>query len=120
MIPSRAKYTMFMWKRVRFSSAKRSTTADAPCTPWHAVSIVSSVTCCPAALALMGTRFLSKDALPLPLKTCSMGAQCRCSYRHHDDRRSISRRTPDPWSPGLGGYRGEERRKGGRRASDRK
>ena len=112
---------MFKWKRpIKSPEARQSAAPCAPYSPWHAVSIVSSTTCCPEALALLGTRFLSKEALQLPLKTCTMSAECRCAYRHHDDRRSFSRRTQDPWTPGLGSYRGQERRKGGRRATDLK
>ena len=61
-------------------------------------------------MGLLGTRFLSKEAPRLPLEHCAMGAECRCSYQHHEDRRSLSRRTPDLWSPGRSSYRGEERR----------
>jgi hypothetical protein len=109
---------MFMWKRTRLPAARPS--MGTPCSPWHAVSIVSSTACCPEAMALMGTRFLSREALQLPLMNCSMSAECRCWYRHHDDRRSLSRRSQDPWSPALANYRGEERRHNrGRRATDR-
>lgn len=110
---------MFKWKRlIKSPEAGQSAARCAPYSPWHAVSIVSTTTCCPEALALLGTRFLSREALQLPLKTCTMSAECRCAYRHHDDRRSFARRTQDPWTPGLGRYRGQERRKGGRRATD--
>jgi hypothetical protein len=86
---------------------------------WHAVSIGSSAACCPAAMGLLGIRFLSREAPRLPLENCSMSAECRCSYQHHDDRRGLSRRTQDLWSPGRGGNRGEERRRArGRRVTD--
>jgi hypothetical protein len=101
-----------MWKRSdRPPSAKESMAPASPRSPWHAVSIVSTAACCPAALGLMGTRFLSKEAPRVPLKNCSMSAECRCSYQHHGDRRSLSRRTQDLWSPGRGSYGGEERRR---------
>jgi hypothetical protein len=69
----------------------------------------------------LGTRFLSIEAPLLPLAGCSMSAKCRCSYQHHDDRRGLSRRTPDVWNPGRVSYSGEERRlKRGRRSADLK
>jgi hypothetical protein len=112
-----------MWKRL-FKAArpmKQSMAAADTRTSWHAVSIVSSAACCPAAMGLLGTRFLSKEAPGLPLTACSMSAKCRCSYQHHDDRRGSSRRTLDLWNPGRVGYCGEERRlKRGRRSIDLK
>jgi hypothetical protein len=110
-----------MWKRLTNAppAAKKSTAPAMPRSAWHAVSIVSSAACCPAAMGLLGSRFLSKEAPRLPLKHCSMNAECRCSYQHHDDRRTSSRRTPDLWSPGRGDYGGEERRRErGRRNTD--
>jgi hypothetical protein len=112
-----------MWKRLIKAPmpAKQSMAPVAQRSPWHAVSIVSSAACCPAAMGLLGTRFLSKEAPGLPLNHCSMSAKCRCSYQHHDDRRGLERRTPDPWSPGRVGYSGEERRRQrGRRSIDLK
>jgi len=112
-----------MWKR-RFKApppAKQPMAPVAARSPWHAVSIVSSTACCSAAMGLLGTRFLSKEAPGLPLKHCSMSGECRCQYQHHDDRRVLSRRTPDPWNTGRFGYGGEERRRQrGRRSVDPK
>jgi hypothetical protein len=72
-------------------------------------------------MGLLDTRFLSKEAPVLPLAGCSMSGKCRCSYQHHDDRRGLSRRTPDLWNPGRVSYGGEERRlKRGRRSVDLK
>jgi hypothetical protein len=112
-----------MWKMLLKTPppARRSMAPVASPSPWHAVSIVSSSACCPAAMGLLDTRFLSKEAPGLPLKACSMSAKCRCSYQHHDDRRGLSRRTPDVWSPGRVSYSGEERRRErGRRSIDLK
>ncbi len=112
-----------MWKRLVRAQAplKRSMAPAEKPSPWHAVSIVSNAACCSAAMGLLGSRFLSREAPGLPLKHCSMSAKCRCSYQHHDDRRGWSRRTPDPWNPGRVSYRGEERRRqGGRRSTDLK
>jgi hypothetical protein len=111
-----------MWKRLAKLriSARETTVSTMLRTPWHAVSIVSSTACCATAMRLLGTRFLPKEAPRLPLKGCLMGPNCRCSYQHHDDRRVLSRRAPDLWSPGRAGYAGKERRRErGRRNTDR-
>jgi hypothetical protein len=122
--PRKKLENRFMWKRLIKSPppAKQSMAPFTPRTsPWHAVSIVSSAPCCSAAMGLLGTRFLSKEAPVLPLRHCSMGAECRCSYQHHHDRRGSPRRTPDLWSPGRVVYGGEERRrKPSRRSTDLK
>ena len=113
-----------MWKRPTKAppSAKQSTAPVAERrSPWHAVSVVSSAACCPAALSQVGIRFLSKEAPGLPLSACSMRSECRCSYQHHDDRRGLSRRIPDLLSPGRVAYGGQERRRErGRRSTDLK
>lgn len=111
-----------MWKRASKSApAKDPPAAATRRSPWHAVSIVSSVSACAEAVGLLGTRFLSKEAPRLPLKNCSMSGQCRCAYQHHDDRRGLSRRTKDHWNPGRTAYGGEERRREpGRRVNDLK
>ena len=40
--------------------------------PYHAVSIVPGAACCNAARELRFQRFLSKEAPPLPLASCTM------------------------------------------------
>jgi hypothetical protein len=40
-------------------------------------------------------RFLSHEAPHLPLPECPHRAQCRCVYRHFEDRRSNPRRNSD-------------------------
>lgn len=62
--------------------------------PYHAVSIQPGATCCGAARELRMQRFLSREAPPLPLAACTV-SPCRCSYRHHDDRRMKARRVSD-------------------------
>jgi hypothetical protein len=111
-----------MWKLAKTRVAARQTTAPTTLrTPWHAVSIVNSAACCATAMGLLGSRFLSKEAPRLPLKGCSMGSDCRCSYQHHEDRRVLSRRAPDLWNPGHTRYvREERRRERGRRSADLK
>jgi hypothetical protein len=92
--------------------------ADSGKQPWHAVTIVTSGHACDAANAIKGQRFLSKEAPRLPLQGCPSPEYCRCTYRHHADRRSGSRRASD-----RGELRtapsGERRTSRGRRATDR-
>jgi hypothetical protein len=111
-----------MWKLGKTrASAAQLTVPTTLRTPWHAVSIFCGAACCPSALELLGTRFLSKEAPRLPLKDCLMGTACHCSFRHHDDRRVSSRRVPDLWNPGHARYVLEERRgERGRRRADLK
>jgi hypothetical protein len=54
--------------------------------PWHAVTIQPGPKRCAAVEALLGQRFLSRDAPSLPLKDCTE-SQCTCRYRHYEDRR---------------------------------
>ena len=85
--------------------------------PWHAVSIVTGATACPAALKIRGKRFLSAEAPRLALADCTFLSRCRCTYRHYPDRRSTLRRAADRGMygklPGL-----ERRESTGRRAED--
>jgi hypothetical protein len=66
--------------------AKRS-----PNKRWHAVAIVPGAGACQAAESCRGRRFLSIEAPHLPLPECNT-AQCRCKYRHYEDRRGPPRR----------------------------
>jgi hypothetical protein len=112
-----------MWESITKErvSAKQTRPPAAPRAPWHAVSIVSSTACCAAAIALVGTRFLPKEAPRLPLSGCLMGSDCRCVYRHHEDRRVLSRRAPDLWNPAHTRCVVEERRRQrSRRSADQK
>ena len=54
--------------------------------PWHAVTILPGPKRCAAATRLLGQRYLSSEAPLLPLNLCTE-SDCRCRYRHHDDRR---------------------------------
>jgi len=62
---------------------------------WHSVTVVLHDTSCAAATLCRNKRFLSQEAPRLPLPGCSNSEQCRCVYRHFDDRRSNLRRTAD-------------------------
>ena len=50
--------------------------------------------CCQAAQTIAGQRFHSHDVPMLPLKDCD-AAECQCTYRRFDDRRTDMRRASD-------------------------
>jgi hypothetical protein len=54
---------------------------------YEAVSIHSYKDRCTAAEQVAGQRFLSSEAPPLPLKSCT-SEKCHCVYIHHSDRRA--------------------------------
>lgn len=61
---------------------------------FHAVSLKYSASACDAAKAMTGRRFLASAAPRLPLPKCD-ALECRCTFAHHDDRRSgTDRRNP--------------------------
>ena len=88
-----------------------------PKEPWHAVSVVAGPLACPSAGSCKGKRFLASEAPPLPLPDCASRWRCKCTYRHHADRRAGPRRATE-----LGMFRhftgSENRRSPGRRADD--
>src|SRR5579862_3231052 len=93
--------------------------------PWHAVGILSSPTCCRAALALKNNRYLSHEAPQLPLAGCTHPKTCLCKYKHYSDRRRGPRRESERFENVLSRHvsarRMDERRSSrGRRATDNK
>jgi hypothetical protein len=48
--------------------------------------------CCTAVREQSQTRYLCNEAPMLPLPDCSNPGQCRCKYRHWQDRRQEDRR----------------------------
>jgi hypothetical protein len=101
--------------------APKSTPARKPIQPYHAVSIAPGDRCCAASRDLVGKRFLSRDAPPLPLKDCTQPT-CTCRYAHYDDRRKGPRRATE-LGVSIDGYVDDERRaetahKGRRRNDD--
>ena len=85
---------------------------------YHAVSIRFPPEACNAAKAMAGRRFLASAPPKLPLPECN-AMKCRCSFAHHDDRRSGKDRR-SPFSPaqtmtGTGTYDREQRTGGDRR-----
>jgi hypothetical protein len=62
---------------------------------WHAVSVKPGPRACDAAVSGADRRWLSREAPMLPLPGCSRPDNCRCTYQHHDDRRTGMRRVED-------------------------
>jgi hypothetical protein len=59
------------------------------------VTVVLHKTSCGAAASCRNKRFLSGDAPRLPLPECPNRSECRCTYKHFEDRRKGVRRTAD-------------------------
>ena len=60
---------------------------------FHCVELVMPYDACEAALSLHGKRFLSAEAPMLPLANCDQ-QNCKCRFKHHNDRRYQQRRDP--------------------------
>jgi hypothetical protein len=87
--------------------------------PYHAVQITPPPgNGCKAVQDCGAKRFLSSEAPTLPLPGCD-AAQCKCRYVHRDDRRAGPRRAADVAISHLRVWPGNERRRGGRRITDR-
>jgi hypothetical protein len=100
-----------------FKSKKRHAQMSSSGDPYHAVSIVRGQNACDAARRFGGHRFLAQHAPPLPLPACD-AASCTCRFRHHEDRRTRTRRNDFGLRRGL--WNGDDRRRSpGRRLEDR-
>ena len=55
---------------------------------WHAVSVKPGPGACSVADTGRDRRWLSREAPMLPLPGCSKPESCRCTYQHHEDRRT--------------------------------
>lgn len=78
--------------------------------PYRAVSVEPDVLAgCEAAREQSGARYLCSEAPMLPLADCTTREQCRCRYRHWNDRRQDDRRS---LKSGIASqyFNGEERR----------
>jgi len=87
---------------------------------YEAVTIHSYKDKCPAAAQVAGQRFLSSEAPPIPLESCT-SETCHCVYMHHGDRRTgTDRRGHHESADGYTVLPGQpnRRRTGGRRAGD--
>lgn len=79
---------------------KRRPPQRATLSMFHAVSIESSeLSICNAAAELHSKQFLADEVPALPLDACSDPSNCRCVYRHFDDRRTGNRRDTDEGLP---------------------
>jgi hypothetical protein len=85
---------------------------------YRGVEVIAGEDACDAARSLRNVRLLSAEVPRLPHKTCDRPADCKCIYRHFNDRREGPRRENDGAFVTVA-YRGDERRRGrGRRESD--
>ena|ERR1700733_5376385 len=85
---------------------------------WHAISVEAKPLSCIEAHNLRKQRFLSKEAPKLPLRGCTKGAICPCTYKHHDDRRAKARRKESASVSNSKTPASERRRSRGRRSDD--
>jgi hypothetical protein len=81
---------------------------------YHGVAVKPCENACEAVRAIVGERFLSRDAPALPLATCDQKL-CKCTYGHYSDRRDPEDRrtgwgTFGGFAPSLAG--GNRRNKG--------
>ena len=72
---------------------RRDSNASLQKNPYHCVSVEHGLYACATVRRMAETRYLSKDAPPLPLPTCGGNRRCQCRYVHFDDRRVEERRT---------------------------
>jgi hypothetical protein len=83
--------------------------------------VVLHDTSCASAALCRNKRFLSDEAPGLPLPDCENRDQCRCVYRHLEDRRNGLRRTADmSGSLPSDTPKINRREKRGRRAQDKR
>lgn len=85
---------------------------------YRCVEVIAAAGGCDAARLLKNLRILCAEAPRLPLTTCDRPADCKCIYRHFEDRRQGPRREGEHAVVPLP-HRGPERRSWrGRRDSD--
>jgi hypothetical protein len=85
---------------------------------YQCVEVIAPGGACDAARTLKNLRLLSVDAPRLPLDACDRPADCRCVYKHFDDRRQGPRRENEHAKVPLKHLGPERRRWRGRRDSD--
>jgi hypothetical protein len=102
-----------------YGKAKTPGESSSPNSAYKAVSIHSYKDRCTDVQALVGQRFLSSEAPPLPLESCT-SEKCRCVYMHHIDRRGGTDRRVIHGHEGVFVYPGSHDRRIylGRRASN--
>lgn len=85
---------------------------------YRAVCVAPGIKCCAAAKDITGKYYLVREGPRLPLVNCTQPTNCSCKFtktldRRDDDRRQIGSSETGRW------YAGTERRKGGRRSSEK-
>ena len=107
---------VLLWRRLGEGRADAATGGVSPspaAMSHHAVFVkYDGRYCCWAVRALESKTFLSAEAPPLPLADCDRKAQCRCVYRHLQDRRVSPGRRATDHGFGERPYLGPERRSG--------
>jgi len=78
--------------RVFMKRAGKGTESRKRAREWRAVEIVCDHDACDASRGAAGDRYLAVEAPLLPLPDCDRRGQCKCRYRHHEDRRKGPRR----------------------------
>jgi hypothetical protein len=92
--------------------------AAVPSRPFQAIGVYHGTVCCSAAKKAEGSRFLARNAPPLPLTDCSMRTKCECRYIKFHDRRGSSRRLMEFGLRETLFDAAERRKKRGRRSKD--
>ena len=85
---------------------------------YHCVEVIAAVKACEDARSLKGVRLPSADAPRLPLATCDRASDCKCIYRHFNDRRQATRRDDDDATIRVERTGTEHRKRLGRRDGD--
>jgi len=106
------------------SAVVATTTSSQPETAkdnYRGVEVISSPgECCEAARAIEGRRFLTDELPMLPLRDCDV-AECKCTYKRFEDRRTDSRRASDETFDMASQFHDDDQRENtsrGRRAND--
>ena len=105
-------------RRIR-RTAKQVPRSKPVTSAFHAVEIIGHGRTCTSARHLKGKRFLDREAPLLPLQQCN-SPDCRCNYRHHDDRRQGPRRSDIGLAHDLYQLNGEQERREKQRRGRRK
>ena len=87
-------------------------------TRFHAVSIRFADDACDGARKREGRRFLSSAAPKIPLPDCD-ATNCKCRFKHHQDRRKGDDRR-NAWGQGFGSASTGQYPKEQRKGSDRR
>ena len=94
------------------NSSKHSnnkTASKSSVSPYHCVEVKMSYSACDEVLKLHGKRYLSAEAPILPVVGCDKN--CKCKFKHYEDRRQDDRR--DAFSSSGIHFSGEKNRRMG-------